>query len=221
MKGGDFLRIHLIKSKGVTMKGLLAVTILLLATSLAFGQGFGIGANVGGNYNTFSSGVEGAETQSGLGFGGGLVGVMNFMPNMGVEVDIQYAMYKYGVTIGEVEYSTTINNLVIPILFRYTMPMPTMSPYFVAGPSMIYGLSGSMSTSGGVIDTTMDIESEYLETDFGIQVGAGVDFNMMPQWTLSPYARFQYNLTANDADTDASESMYDILFGVNFVYKIK
>jgi opacity protein-like surface antigen len=207
------------------MRGLLAVTILLLATSLAFGQGFGIGANVAGSYNTASSGVEGAETQSGLGYGGGLVGVMNFMPNMGVEVDIQYAMYKYGYSTDILDqtfdYTMTYNSIVIPILFRYSMPMPTLSPYFVVGPSIIYGLSGSIAMSGADMDTTIDIESEDLETDFGIQAGAGADFNMMPQWTLSPYARFQYNLTANDPDTDASESMYDILFGVNFIYKIK
>ncbi len=202
------------------MRGLLAVTILLLATSLAFGQGFGIGANVAGSYNTASSGVEGAETQSGLGFGGGLVGVIDFMPNMGVEVDIQYAMYKYGATDDGVNYTSTVTNIVIPILFRYSMPMPTMSPYFVVGPSIIYGLSGSWEMSNGT-STSGDIADTLMQTDFGIQAGAGVDFNMMPQWTLSPYARFQYNLTANDADTDASESMYDILFGINFVYKVK
>ena len=208
------------------MKALIAVAVLVLSFGLVFGQGFSIGANVGGSYNTANSGIEGDEAISGLGFGGGLAADLDFMPMLGAEIDIQYAMYKYSSSyeFGTDTYdvTSTMNNIVVPVLLKYKMAMPTVSPYFVLGPSLIYGLTGSVSMSGAGVDTTMDIESEDLETDFGIQVGAGANLGMMAPMTISPYVRFQYNLTADDPDTeDNSESAYDILFGVNFMYKIK
>lgn len=198
------------------MKVLFTISVMLLACGMAWGQGFSVGANLGGSYNTMSSGIEGDDSYSGIGFGGGLVFDLDLMM-FGAELDVLYSMYKYSRTVNDVEYTTTINNLVVPLLFKYKMAMPTVSPYFVLGPSIIYGMSGSYESDG----TSGDIESDDLETDIGIQVGAGANIGMMLPVNISPYARFQYNLTANDPDTDNSESAYDILFGVNFMYKIK
>ncbi len=199
------------------MKGLITVAILLLSFGLVFGQGFSLGANLGGSYNMSNSGIEGDESQSGLGFGGGLAVDMDFMPMIGGELDIVYSMYKYSGTYGNTEYTSTYNSLVIPFLLKYKMPMPTISPYFVLGPSLIYALSASWESDG----QSGDVPDSLLETDFGIQVGAGANLGMMAPMTISPYVRFQYNLTANDPDTDNSESAYDILFGVNLMYRIK
>ena len=200
------------------MKGLLAVMFLLISFGLVFGQGVSIGANLGGSYNSMNDDVEGIDTWSGLGFGGGFTFDINIMPMMGAEIDVMYSMYKYSNTTNNVDYTTTINNLVVPVLFKYKMVMPIVSPYFVLGPSLIYGMSGTYESDG----TSNDIDSEELETDFGIQVGAGADIGMTPVIGISPYARFQYNLTADDPDSEEnSESMYDILFGVNLMYKIK
>lgn len=199
------------------MRVLLTITVLLLACGLVSGQGISIGANLGGSYNTANSGVEGVDAATGLGFGGGLAFDFDFMM-FGAEIDVMYSMYKYGNTINNVDYTTTINNLVVPVLFKYKMAMPTVSPYFVLGPSLIYGMSGTAEANG----TSADIDSEDLETDFGIQVGAGANLGMVPTIGISPYARFQYNLTADDPDTENnSESAYDILFGIIFSYKIK
>jgi hypothetical protein len=206
------------------MKLLLTISIVVLSFGLVLGQGMSIGANVGGSYNMASSGAEDAESVSGIGFGGGVVGEMYFMPNMGVELDIMYAMYKYSSSqeIGGTtyDYTSTINNLVVPILFKYKMPMPTFSPNFALGLSIIKQMSGTYETSNGT-STSADVADSLLETDFGFQVGAAADLGMMAPMTISPYVRFQYNLTADDPDTDDSESASDILFGVNFMYKIK
>jgi len=199
------------------MKGIFAVIILLLCSSLVFGQGLSIGANLGANYNMTNSGIEGDESASGLGFGGGLAADFDFMPMIGAELDIVYSMYKYGSTYNDIEYTSTCNNLVVPFLLKYKMRIPIVSPYFVLGPSLIYALSASWEGGG----QSGDVPDSLVETDFGIQVGAGANLGMMAPMTISPYVRFQYNLTANDPDTDNSESAYDILFGVNLMYKIK
>jgi hypothetical protein len=199
------------------MRVLFAITIVLLTFGLVHGQGISIGANLGGSYNTANPDIANVDASTGLGFGGGLAFDIDFMM-FGAEVDVMYSMYKYGNTINNVDYTTTMNNLVVPVLFKYKIAMPTVSPYFVLGPSLIYGLSGTYESNG----TSTDIESDSLETDFGIQVGAGANLGMIPTIGISPYARFQYNLTADDPDTESnSESAYDILFGVIFSYKIK
>jgi len=207
------------------VKSLIGIIILLFIATLSFGQGLSIGANLGFNYDMSNSGIEGAKTLSGLGFGGGLVLDLSILPMLGAEVDVQYAMYKYNYSdeIGGVSFDskTTINNLVVPVLFKYKMSMPTVSPYFVFGPSLIKNLSGTGEVTTGGITTSADVPDSLLETDFGIQVGAGANLGMVPNIGISPYFRFQYNLTANDPDTDNSETAYDFLFGVNFTYKIK
>jgi len=194
------------------MKGIFAVIILLVCSSLVFGQGLSIGLGGGLNYDMANSGVEGAETSSGLGFGGGLVFDMSILPMLGVEMDIQYAQYKYSSSTGGVDATSTSNNLVIPFLFKCKMAMPAFSPNFVLGPSLIKQLSASWevgSLSGDVADS-------LLETDIGIQAGLGANLGVLPGFGIAPYFRFQYNLTANNPDTDNSESAYDFLFGVNF-----
>ncbi|MCK4233109.1 PorT family protein [candidate division WOR-3 bacterium] len=207
------------------MKGILAVMFLLLSCGLVFGQGVSIGANLGGSYNMWNYDVEGWDTYSGIGFGGGLVFNVDFMPMLGVELGVLYSMYNYSTTVEiggiNIDQSISMNNLVIPMLLKYKMQMPAVSPYFVLGPSIIRNLSGTIETSNGTSIST-DIPDELLETDFCIQVGAGADISMTPVMGISPYARFQYNLTADDPDSENnSESMSDILFGVNLMYKIK
>ncbi len=198
------------------MKVFLSLAVLLLSCGIVFAQGLSIGANVGGSYNTMSSGIEGDESASGLGFGGGIAVDIDLLM-FGAELDVLYSMYKYSNSINDIDNTVTVNNLVIPLLFKYKMAMPVVSPYFVLGPSLIYGMSGTYESNGN----SYDIDSDDLDTDIGIQVGAGANLGLMLPVNVSPYARFQYNLTANDPDTDNSESAYDILFGVNFMYKIK
>lgn len=209
------------------MKGILTVTVLLLFCSLAFGQGFSVGANLGGSYNSMNPDDPTMDNLTGLGFGGGLVFEVDFLPMLGVELDILYSQYKYSYSgelmlIGDYDITMTYNNLVVPILLKYKFAMPTISPYFVAGPSIIKNLSGETEIT--LMDTTVtaDFEDDELELDFGIQFGAGANIGVTPVINISPYVRFQYNLTGDLDWTDGfKESMYDILFGINFTYKIR
>jgi hypothetical protein len=208
------------------MKALIAVAVVFMSFGLVMGQGFSVGANVGGNYNTLNFDVEGMDAWTGLGFGGGLVFEADFLPMLGAEIDVQYAMYKYGYSEEVLDYTldmtTTLNNLVIPFLLKYKMAMPMVSPYFVLGPSLIRNLSGTVKVEMDGQSASDDIESEYLETDIGLQVGVGANISAMPPIGIAPYVRYQYNLTADDDNSpNNKESMYDILFGVNFMYKIK
>jgi hypothetical protein len=207
------------------MKAILCVTMLLLTCSFGFGQGISIGANAGGSYNNLNPDDPMVDNMSGIGFGGGLVVDVDVLPMLGIELDVLYSMYKYDFTVDDngesFDGTLTYNNLVVPLLFKYKMAMPAVSPYFAVGPSLIKNLSGTLeATSGGVTDSD-DLEDDELELDFGLQAGAGANIGMMPGMGISPYARFQYNLTGDlDWTSVAKESMWDILFGVNFTYKI-
>jgi hypothetical protein len=204
------------------MKAFFVVSFVLLSCGLLFGQGFSVGANIGGGYHTLNPDLPDSDIMTGIGFGGGAVFELDFLPTIGVEVDVQYAVYKYSFSETGFEMKADISNLVIPVLFKYKMPMPTISPYFAVGPSLIKNLSGTITMVDDGLETSWDIDSEDLETDFGLQIGAGANLGMIPSIGISPYARFQYNLTADMDDTDsAKESMHDILFGINFIYKIK
>jgi hypothetical protein len=207
------------------MKGILLVTVLIFTFGIASGQGFSIGANIGGGYHSLNPDEQEIDNMSGIGYGGGVVLELDMLPTIGAEVDVQYAIYNYKWS-GEIDnaqgdITLKSNNLVVPVLLKYKMAIPTFSPYFVLGPSLIKNLSGSVTMSSAEVDTTWDVDSEDLETDFGIQVGAGANLGMMQAIGISPYVRFQYNLTGDMEDTNEKESMYDILFGVNFMYRLK
>lgn len=208
----------------------LAILFLipLFAVGVAYGQvGFQVGANLGGCYNVLSPDVEGMDNWTGIGFGGGLVANVSVLDMLDIELDIIYLMtkYEFEMEIFDETYKATvsINKLVIPVLVKYKFPVAENIAICVGlGPSFIKWLSGKVKAEFAGETEEQDIESEDLETDFGLQVGLSMPIMVTPNISIVPDFRFHYILTADDDETeDAKESAYDILFGVNFVYTIK
>ncbi len=194
------------------MKKLFAVAIALVLAGGLYAQMMPyVGVNVGANYGMFSSGVEGADDLSGLGFNFGLgFGIMP-MPSLGIDLGASYFITNYSDT----DYESTINSFYIPLAFRYVfMAAPTMSPYVKVGGAMMMQNSGTVTIN----DEESDIDDEDLGTDFFVLGGLGLDFMAMPTFSVRPDVAFQYNLTADDDETDDSESAYDILFTLGFFY---
>ncbi len=200
------------QSKGGTVKKLLALLLVLGFTGALYGQLTPcVGAKVGVNYDVFSTGVEGADSWSGLGYNFGLELGLHVMPMLGIDIGGSYFISNYSYSIDTVDYESSINSIYIPLALRYHFgAAPMVHPYVRFGGAAMIQMSGD-------VDGT-DIPDDELGTDFYILGGLGLDWKAMPTFSIRPDITFQYNLTANDSDTPDSESGYDILFDVGFFY---
>jgi hypothetical protein len=150
------------------MKKLAIVLALLLATS-AFAQGISFGVKGGINYTTLS----GEDVTEGLGwklgFGGGAVAAVNVMDMFVLQPEVLYTMK--GAEDKDADYSADLTYVEIPVLLKYSVPMAGMiSPNFFVGPSL------GILMSAEVAD--IDVKDETKTMDFGVVVGAGVDFDL-------------------------------------------
>ncbi len=195
------------------MKKLFAVAIVLVLASGLYAQMKPYAGVQGGiNYGIWNPDMEGVDNYTGLGFNFGVgFGVMP-MPMLGIDVGASYFIANYSDTDEEL----TINGFYIPLSFRYVfMAAPTMSPYVKAGGAMMMQNSGTYTED--TVET--DIPDDELDTDFYVLGGLGLDVMAMEAVSIRPDVTFQYNLTADDDETeDASETAYDILFTVGFFY---
>jgi len=199
------------------MKKLFAVAIVLVLASGLYAQMMPhAGVKGGVNYGVLNPDIEGMDNWTGLGYNFGIEVGMKPMPMLALDLGFAYYIAKYSITEDEIETEATINSFYIPFDLRYMfMATPMMSPYVKAGAAMMMQQSGDVT----VDDTEFEIPDEDLETDFYVLGGLGLDIMAMPTFSVRPDITFQYNLTADDDETeDASESGYDILFTVGFFY---
>jgi hypothetical protein len=150
------------------MKKMAIILALLLATS-AFAQGISFGVKGGVNYTSLS----GDDVPDGLGwklgFGGGVVAALNVMDMFVIQPEVLYTM-KGGEDPDE-EYSFDLTYVEVPVLLKYSVPMEGMiSPNFFVGPSLGILMSAEFAEE--------DVKDDLKTMDFGVVVGAGVDFDM-------------------------------------------
>jgi len=198
------------------MKKLFVIGVTLVLAGGLYGQG-SVGLRGGLNYGIFNPDVEGVDNFTGIGYNVGLEAGFKPMPSIGIDVGVAYYIGKYSTTIDDTDFEMTINSIYIPLAFRYIFgAAPTMNPYVKLGGAAMMQNSGETTTGE---EDPVDIPDDDLETDFYILGGFGVDIGATPTISVRPELVFQYNLTADDDDTeDASESGYDILFSLGFYY---
>jgi hypothetical protein len=98
----------------------------------------------------------------------------------------------------------------IPVLLRLNLPLPIITPFAMAGPSIAF-LTGA--TAAGV-----DAKSSFNGTDFGLIFGAGVEIAMGPVAALVAQFRYEMGLTdvtksAVDAKNKGVQITGGLLFG--------
>lgn len=198
------------------MKKLFVIGVALILAGGLYAQG-SVGLKGGLNYGSFDSGVEGEDAYTGLGYHFGLEAGYMPMPSIGVDIGGFYYIGKWSTTVDDVDVEMTINSIYIPLSLRYVFAAaPTVNPYVKLGGAVMMESSGETTTGE---EDPVDIPDEFIETDFFILGGFGVDIGATPTISVRPELVFQYNITGDrDDTTDQDESAYDFLFSLGFYY---
>jgi len=181
------------------MKKILLVSlVMLIVVSVAFSQ-FGIkgGINlgtVGGDDKSISTSMGKLDPKTNVGFVGGISYRIGLIMGLSIQPEVLYAqkgaIYEASASVGNYfmnDKATFTNNYIdIPILAKYNLPIPLLSPYIEGG--VEYGLLLSAKekeemttnapgqTSGS---TETDTKDQFAKSDFSIVIGIGVEFLML------------------------------------------
>jgi hypothetical protein len=198
------------------MKKILVIAVSLVFAGGLFAQGY-VGLKGGVNYDTWNPDVEGVDNYTGLGYNIGLELGYKVMPMLAIDVGGAYYIAKYGTSEDDVDITVTINGIYIPLALRYSfMASPMVNPYVKVGGAVMMEQNGESKVGE---EDAEDIVDDFLETDFFVLGGLGVDVAATPMISIRPDVTFQYNLTGDrDISDDASETAYHILFTVGFYY---
>ena len=184
------------------MKQAIAVLmfVVLVAGSTQAQVGFGITggvnlANVGG-----ADAVTGSKNLTG--FAGGVYLDLGIPFFISVQPEVLYSMKGYkadaSFTIGantvSVNQTVNLNYIEVPVLLKFSFPVPALKPTLFAGPSMGILLSAKAKVDiTGQPSQDQDIKSLTTSTDWGVVVGASAHIAVV---TVS--ARYTLGLTTLD-----------------------
>lgn len=179
----------------------------------------------GGNYQKWHfNGCYG----KGVGAHGGILASIEMTPSclpvyVGVEsgVLVQKANYTWPDQLARYppnDVTDHLNNLLVLILLKGTFkPLSGLRLGAGIGPSIIRNISGTWEdTYGG----EGKIEKERLQTDLGWQIKGDIGIKLLPMLWLKPSVTAQFNLTADDKETDEKEKETAWFFSLGLALKI-
>jgi hypothetical protein len=112
--------------------------------------------------------------------------------------------------------TTTLTYIDIPLLVRFVLPIPVISPTLYAGPSAGMLLGAKEKTESPVAGTSeINVKGRFTGTDYGIVVGASASLPLMIT-DLSVEARYYHGLKALALDGSIKQysRMAAILVGI-------
>jgi len=202
------------------------ICLLMLAALAGYAQCLpsvkgAIGIKPGVNITTYNpDDGEGNLTGAGgnIGFSLGLdVG------NIGIEMAPSFRTTNYSRTdqtlIGDVTWSGHYQNFYLPVHLQLKAgDIPLVSPFLGLGFALDFQNNGYWAVTSGGSTFKTDVPSDQLETDFFLSLTLGADLKQA-HFKLTPELTFDYNLTADDADTDTrTETNYDITLSVGLYF---
>jgi outer membrane protein W len=109
-----------------------------------------------------------------------------------------------GITLFPATTSTTTAAYIdIPVLLKFSLPVPVVSPYLCAGPVYSTLLSAKTKREGtGYATTDTDVKDQFAKSDFGLVFGAGISLT-----SLRVDAR--YNMGLSSLDKAGNLKMYN------------
>jgi len=125
----------------------------------------------------------------GLGFG------YNFTPKAGIGLDVLYSLQGQKYEASGATLYNKVNYVKIPLYFSYTAsPAKAVSFTGKIGPQLSLRTSAKI-TDGDGNDVAADKDDMYESATFGAVAGAGVQFRLSRNLSLSTLARFDYDFT--------------------------
>jgi len=162
---------------------------------------FGAKAGISFYSTTFSASAGGFSfeetSDSKLGFALGVYAVVPFHPMFAFQPELMFVQ-KGGTETDEFfgdEFETkiTLNYLDVPLLLRFNVPIQgNVQPYLVAGPTIGFLLSATVSDD----DDSEDFSDELSSLNYGLSIGAGVGID---QFNVD--LRYEFGL-ADISDSD-------------------
>lgn len=159
----------------------LALTAATPASAmLGFGFGVKAGLNIAdlGALESIDS-IDDLENEAQTGFVGGAYVKLPVGPlKLQIEglYSIKGAKGTYRGSVSSSQWETRLTYLEIPVLLRFEMPSPAVTPYLFGGGSVAYLLSAEQKNK--VIDSDwqeFDIKDDLKSADYSLVVGAGIE----------------------------------------------
>ncbi|RPI04460.1 MAG: PorT family protein [Ignavibacteriae bacterium] len=177
------------------MKKILLISLMLvLCISITYSQ---LGIRGGINLGTIGGDDKtqmGIDPKTKVGLVGGLTYHIGLLAGLSIQPEVLYvqkgAIYEGNATVGNLymnrKETVTGNYIEIPVVGRYNLPLPLLSPYIEGGLSYGILLSAnqkeevSTNIPGQVSGSTeTDVKDLTTSSDFSIIIGLGVEFLMV------------------------------------------
>uniref|UniRef100_A0A7V0Z520 Outer membrane protein beta-barrel domain-containing protein n=1 Tax=candidate division WOR-3 bacterium TaxID=2052148 RepID=A0A7V0Z520_UNCW3 len=169
------------------------------------------GLQTGMNHSTFDP-DDGAGNFSGLGFQIGLGMGVEFANIFGIQIAPTFKTTSFDRTVLNVDMGADYNNLYLPFTLQLKAGMLPVAPY------LGLGFAGNFQLDGTAYLGSLKTSVDDLENDLLFLFSVGTDFKLT-KVNLTPEFSFNFNLTADDPDTqNCVESNYgfDISLGVYY-----
>ncbi len=187
----------------------LPIMFLLAQDGVPVKTSFGL--QVGINHSTFDPDDE-AGNFSGLGFQIGLgmgVELSNFF---GIQITPMFRTTSFDRTVLNIDMGADYSNFYLPFTFQLKAGMLPVAPY------LGLGFAGNFQIDGTAYFGSIKNSIDELENDLLFLFSFGTDVKLKKA-KISPEFAFNYNLTADESDTqNRSESNYDFHFSLGVYY---
>ncbi len=190
---------------------LFALTIILTGQCLTPFKAY-IGPLIGPNYSNFDP-KDNAGTLSGTGFQIGLGMGVELFNTLGIQMSPMFKTTSFNRTILNVPTGANFNNLYFPVSLQLKAgALPLVSPYFGLG------LAGNFQMDGTLYVGELESSVDELENDLYFSLSLGTDIKLT-KLKITPEFAFNYNLTADDPDTqNRTETNYELNFSVGIFF---
>jgi hypothetical protein len=187
-----------------------ALIVLLFFSSTSFAQlPFKIGARVGVNFANASYSPDlasGIEKSGVTGFKFGALAELGFIPMLALQIEPMYVqggseisgpLFSNGFQLVNGKITSKLSYLEIPILLKLKIPIPgAVKPYAFAGPNIMFLLSSKETDEASGYPSEESDQKDYTSsTNFALDFGAGVGFDIAPLITLIIDARYSLGLS--------------------------
>jgi hypothetical protein len=198
------------------MKRLISTLVLVLLVTLSSSAQVGFGIKGGVNVATVGGADVTGTPKTLTGFVGGAYLDFDIPFLVTIQPEVLYSMKGYGidesVTFSGTTYSATgtanLNYLEIPVLIKYSFPVPVVKPSVFVGPSMGILLNAKVKVDvTGQPTQETDIKSNTTGTDWGFVFGASANI-------LVVTVDVRYTLGLTSLDKSGSSKVYNHVWSI-------
>lgn len=191
-------------------KTFLLILLLAIVISTGYAQ-LGVGLSkglIGGlNLATVSGDDVSKDVKSVSTYAAGAFFELRIPGPLSFEANALYSLKGAKTEAGSVTYTDTYTYIDVPVLVKFSLPVPALSPSIYAGPMYSMLLSAKTKQEGGFLPGERDIKDAMAKSDISAVVGIGLSFT-----ALRIDARYSMGLST--LDKDGKLKMYNRVFSV-------